>query len=226
MKKAIVTRADDNIRTMTDITHPVLKRYADKCDAEFLILSKILDVHMHHSIFVLKDMLKDYDRIACIDSDVLITSKCPDIFKYVDVDKVGSIYEDIGSREPDRLNRIAKVQIQRGSVGWKSGYINTGVCIFSKEHKAIFDIDLKKLWNDLGYDDVELGYQIHKNGMSIQELPVEFNLMSMFTEPWCNKSKTDAFIIHYAGNGFHYGILREEQIRQDALVMAKYGMLC
>ena len=39
MKKLIVTRADGNIKEITDITLPIMEEYAEKCNANFKIIS-------------------------------------------------------------------------------------------------------------------------------------------------------------------------------------------
>jgi hypothetical protein len=85
--------------------------------------------------------------------------------------------------------------------------------------------DKENLWMDLGYDDVELCYRTHKFGYEIEELPCEYNFMSMFAEPWCNKKKINAYFIHYAGNAFHPLIDRTQQIKQDYLILKKYGLI-
>lgn len=225
MKKLIVTRADEKIKEMTDITHPVLKKYAKKCNAEFEIISETKGIHPHYRILQLHDLFKEYDRILCIDSDVLILKKCPDLFNLVPAHKVASIFEDKGSRQKDRRERIAKIQKERGDIGWTEGYINSGVILFSKMHRDLFDIPEEELYLDLGYDDVLLSYRMFQRGYELYELPCEWNFMSMFTESWSNKKKLDAFIIHYAGNGFTGLIERTEQIKQDYLVLNKYNMI-
>ena len=78
---------------------------------------------------------------------------------------------------------------------------------------------------DLGYDDVHLGYMINKLNLPVTTLHPRWNLMSMFTEPWSNICKADAFVIHYAGQGFNREIPRIEQIRQDILVLNKYRLI-
>lgn len=223
MKCLVCTRADDNIKDMTDITHPVLKRYAEYCDADFLIISENKELHPHYRILQLYDLFKEYDRILCIDSDVLIMKSCPNIFDLVSPHFIASIYEDVGSRQEDRRNRIAKIQNERENIGWKHGYINTGFALFSKMHRDLFRNE--NLYMDLGYDDILLGYRINKNRYEVYELPCEFNFMSMFTEPWCGKTKGDAHILHYAGRAFNPQIERTKQIEQDYLILKKYNLL-
>lgn len=225
MKNLIVTKADENIKEMADITHPVMKRYAKKCNADFKVLENSSEYHMHYKILQVRDLLKDYDRVLCVGTDALILKKCPNIFKTVPIHMIGTIYEDVGTRLEDRRNRILKVQEQREDIGWRTGYINSDVLLVSKLHRDIFPTDYSKLYNDLGFDDVELGYQINKRGYKIYKLPYEFNLMSMFLEPWCRKLKGDAYILHYAGRGFFYNISKTEQIKADALILEKYGLL-
>jgi lipopolysaccharide biosynthesis glycosyltransferase len=210
---------------MTDITHPIIKEYAKKCDADFRIISKNKGIHPHYRILQLYDLFKEYDRILCIDSDTLILKSCPDIFKIVEPQYIASIYEDKGSRQEDRINRIKKIQNERGSVNWKSGYINSGIILFSRMHRDLFNITEDELYLDLGYDDVLLKYRAEKMGYKFYELSCEFNFMSMFIEPPFNKKKSDAYILHFAGRGFHPQINRTEQIKQDYLILKKYSLI-
>jgi len=220
---AIVTRADNNIKEMTDITHPILKRYAAKCNSDFKIISENKGLHPHYRIMQCKELLDEYDRIIVLDSDMLILNSCPDLFELVPDDSIGVVYEDKGSRQEDRLSRIKKIQDLRGNIGWDSDYINTGCFVVSKIHQSIFVT--KNLYNDLGYDDVELGYQIHKRRFNIFELPYTFNFMSMWTESWCGAKKSDAFIIHYAGNGFVLLEDRVAQIKNDYNILKRYNLI-
>lgn len=207
MKKLIVTRSDLNINEMTKLTHPIIKNYAKKCNADFQILSHtpevITDDNLpHFRIMRAYDLFNEYDRVMIIDSDVVITPSCPDIFKEVPKDSIGSIYEDKGSRKLHRLKSIQHIQRCFGNVDWKEGYINTGVFLCSKEHKNIFQPINDQYYTASGSDDVHLGWQIHKHKFKIHELSFKWNHMSMFSEPWNNNAnRFDSYIIHYAGAG-------------------------
>ena len=207
MKKLIITRSDNTIKHMTDITLPIMKDYAKKCGADFKILShtpkiKTYDNKPHYRILEVYNLLSEYDRVLCLDCDMLITKNCPDIFKVVPEDMIGSIYEDKGSRKGDRLSRINQIQRSFGDVGWRGNYTNAGTFILSKEHRDIFLPVNGKYWNDRGSVDVHLSYNIHKYGFKVYELEYKWNHMTMFSELWNNNAnRFDSYIIHYAGRG-------------------------
>jgi len=223
MKKLIVTRADENIAEMVSITHPLLKKYAEKCDADFSIFKNDVDYHPHYKILQIHDLLKEYDRVACIGTDTIVRNNCPDIFNEVPIHKIGSILEDIGTRKADRRNRMLKIQSERGDINWREGYINTDVSVFSKMHRDIFINE--NLYLDLGYDDVFFGYTINKLGYEIHELDYRWDHMSMHSEPWNNyASRFDSYIMHYAGQGFYSIWTKTEQIKMDYGILKKYGL--
>jgi lipopolysaccharide biosynthesis glycosyltransferase len=223
MKRLIVTRADDNIKDMTDITHPVIKQFAKLWNADFEVFDHESDCNddvgkRHYRIMKIKEKLENYDRVLSLDSDILITKKCPDVFDVVPFDNVGSVYEDRGSRKNKRRAIIQKIQQKWGNVGWVNGYINTGIFLVSSVHKDIFQKENGEYWTDFGYDDVLFGYKIHKLHYPIYELEYKFNHTTMFSEPWHeNKNRFDSYIIHYAGKGiFDKGIKdRMTQIKKD-----------
>ena len=135
--------------------------------------------------------------------------------------KVGVIYEDVGFRKNSRLDFINLVQEELGDVGWKNGYINTGFMVFSKQHRDLFKVDLDCFWNGLGYDDVHIGYMLHKLDIDVFNLSFRFNHMSMFSEFGFNWLKS--YVIHYAGTGFYRRMPRENQMRRDLKLINSYS---
>ena len=226
-KRLVVTRADDHIEEMVKLTHPGLKRYAKFCDADFKILSDSKDLHPHYRILQIHDLFKEYDRIAVIDTDVLIMKTCSSIFDEVPRGYIGSIFEDKGSRLTDRRRRIKAVQKQFTKIGWVEGYINTGVCLFEKMHQPIFAYkEGQQLWDQLGYDDIYLMYMAQFFKFPVHELDYSWNFMSIFEEAWFNKKRyIDAKIIHYAGKAFYPQIPRIEQMKQDKLLLIRHNKL-
>jgi lipopolysaccharide biosynthesis glycosyltransferase len=200
MKIAIAIKADEKVEDIATISHPTIKQYAEKCGANVLILDDPNAIHVHYRIMKCYDLLDEYDRILILDTDILISPRCPDLFKMIDRKMVGTIFEDVGSRKNDRLTRIQHAQQQWGDIGWKEHYINTGVFMVSALHKNLFAPG--EYWMNLGYDDVTIGYRIHQYGFHVGELDYRFNHMSMFSEPWNDSAnRFNSFIIHYAGRG-------------------------
>lgn len=208
-KRLVVTRADSNCERLIAITHPTIKCYAERWKADFMVLDHkeewMTDYELaHYRILKVGKLLEQYERILIIDSDIVIMPECPNPFEMVDPEKIGSIYEDVGSRQDHRRQVIKDIQAKHGDVGWKEGYINTGVFVVSKKHKNIFrkiqGSGVGHLWTGFGYDDALIGYNIHTEGFEIQELPFQWNHMSLFSEPWNNSAnRFNSYIIHYAG---------------------------
>jgi len=217
---AIVTRAQDGYE-LAPLTHPTILKYAVKCGADFVVLNESVINAGHYSYEILQfyDLFSKYDRILSVDSDVIISPLCPNIFQIVPYDCIASIYEDKHSRKKDRRQRIRLVQEKFGQVGWESGYINTGFFLATKPHKELFKYESDQIWNSYGRDDVYLGYRIHKYGFKVFELPYLYNHMSSFSEIGHNWLKS--YVIHYAGRGFSGKKTRFEQITEDLLLLEK-----
>lgn len=226
MNLLVTTTADKKIKEMTDLSHPIIKKFAKKWGADFLVLDKDADCdvpmgRIHYRIMELYNLLDEYDRILNLDSDVVINKGCPNLFDLVPHNEIGTILEDKGTRLENRRNRIMKIQFKWGMInwGWEAGYPNTGVFVVSQPHREIFRKFKGQYWTELGFDCVHLGYQIHRLGLKMFELSYKFNHMSMFSEPWHGSpSRFGSYIIHYAGAG---GFLdkgnrsRVELIRDD-----------
>jgi len=224
MKLLITSRADDNIKDMTSLTFPYIKDYAKKVNADFMQLDHESGCNheqgkWHYRILKHKELFETYDRILHIDSDVLVGPKAPNIFEKVPYDEIGTVYEDKGSRLPARRSFMRDVQSKFGDVGWNEGYINTGFFLSSRCHKEIYSlINDEHFYEGPGHDDVHIGYNIVKFNCKVQELPYQWNHMTMFSEPWNGSpSRFDSHIIHYAGRGIFDGNNsdRLQQIKED-----------
>lgn len=223
MKKLITVRADQNIGGYTNMTLPLIRAYAQRIGADFKLLennyaNSISDGLFHYRIMEIGNLLKEYDRVLNLDADIILNKNVPDIFEFVDEDKVATVFEDKGSRISHRRGLMASIQRMWGDVGWSEGYINSGCILFSKKHANIFQEHEGQVWNDFGFDDVHMGYMIHKHGHQIQELPFTFNHMTMFSEPWNgHANRFDSYLLHYAGKGVFEPRFNEKisQMRSD-----------
>lgn len=224
MKYALVTRSDDNIKEMSDLTHPILKEYAARCKADFIIFDhetpvRIHDDRPHYRILKAQQLLDTtYDRILFLDTDMVITKNCPNIFETVPYNKIGSIYEDKGSRQHARRRKMSGIQSAWQDVGWRKNYTNAGTFIVSKCHKGMFDSYKGKYWTKWGSVDLHLSFMAHLRNYNFHELDYRWNHMSMFSQEWNGSpDRFNSFIIHYAGKGiFDAGVKnRLAQIKHD-----------
>ena len=81
MKKAIVTMDIDYPKEITNITFPYLKQYANKINADFIVINtrKYPDQPITLEKFQLYDISKDYDWTIWIDADAIIHPYCFDL---------------------------------------------------------------------------------------------------------------------------------------------------
>lgn len=223
MKRAVVTRIDDSVKGYVDVTLPVITSYAEKCNADLITLSHeppvwTEDRKPHYRALKIYDMFEEYDRILHLDADMLINKNCPNIFDVVPQEKIGSVYEDVGSRQFDRRSKIWNLQRQWGDVGWRTGYTNFGTFLMSRGHKDIFLPHNEQYYLGWGSADLHMSYNIHKYNLEVFELDYRWNHMTMFSEPWNNHAdRFSSFIIHYGGRGvFDPGVQdKTQQIKLD-----------
>ena len=207
MSIAVVTRADDAVREWTELTHPLFKKYAEKCGADFIVLSEpapflTSDHQPHYRILRIYDLLEKYDRILHLDTDMLINEDCPNLFEVVPENMIGIVFEDVGSRQADRRMKMAEMQFHWGDVGWRTGYTNAGTFVLSKEHRDVFLPHDDQYWIGWGSADLQMSYNIHKFNLKVHELSYKWNHMTMFSHDWNgNADRFKSYIIHYAGKG-------------------------
>jgi lipopolysaccharide biosynthesis glycosyltransferase len=208
MKLLITTRADDTVKYLSDLTHPVFREYAKYCNADFMILDHeppvFSDDNMpHFRIMKHYELHEEYDRILHLDTDIIINTNAPNIFEVVPEEKIGCILEDWGREEriKDRREMIKSIQEEWDDIGWKEKYINSGVLLTSKIHKDIYQPFEGKYWTGDGSDDIHMGYMIKNLNHEIFELPYQFNHTGTYSEAWNGSpNRLDSFFLHYAGS--------------------------
>jgi len=200
MKLLMATRTDESVREYTKYTIPILRKYAKEWGADFKILDSSFGPGVW-KILAFCDLLKSYNRILHVDSDIVMNKNCPNIFNIVSFNSVGLIFEDRGSREGNRRKEIAKIK-QRfgGNEHWTRGYFNAGFFLVSQIHCDMFTRINGQLWDGVLLEQTHLNYQIMRLGYEYIDLGYKFNHMSMFSEAWNGSpSRFDSHVIHYAG---------------------------
>lgn len=198
-----------------DISKITIERYCKRYNIPLIIISdKKYNIkkyeHFTNFNFFEKnrvyDLFDQYDRILRLDWDVIVTPNCPNLFDIVPENKIGVLLEDVGSRLFNRRYRIRMIQRSLGEIGWKQGYINTGVVLASKMHREIFkttieDMEMMEKVNlKISKEQNFFNYSVWKSGFQVFPLDFKFNHISIFSEPWNNYvDKFNSYILHYAG---------------------------
>jgi len=84
---------------MGNITHPLMKKYADKIGVDFLCISNfgvtdITALPPKYEKFQIFDFFDKYDRILFIDTDIIVNPDAPDIFDYCPAECFGAVSEE------------------------------------------------------------------------------------------------------------------------------------
>ena len=90
MKKLLVTLDINYNKNITDITHPYMKSYTNKIDADFKIITerKFPNQPVICEKFQVYDISKEYDWTILIDCDAIIHTNCPDVTEVYNKDVV------------------------------------------------------------------------------------------------------------------------------------------
>jgi lipopolysaccharide biosynthesis glycosyltransferase len=206
-RSAIVTLNIGN-REEALLSKPFFHLYCRRYDLDFIVIhEKKLKINpnrrkprlgIHLEKFQLAELLPYYDRIAYVDSDILIHPNAPDIFSQVDEQAIGCVFEDIGEEAWKRQEEWDKVQAMLGKLAGSHHYFNAGVVVFSKCHQHLFDLKLGipgGRWPDQTF----LNYHARKLALRIEELPVKFNFLPIFPDWQDSTLRLKQYFVHYAG---------------------------
>ena len=220
MKFAVVTIAiGDKYQKMGEITHPRIKQYADKINADFIIIDKqkISNTTPHWEKFQLLDFLSQYDRILFLDTDVLIRKNCPNLFDLVPEDKIGMFNECPFVERRDVAMEMCADAYKMKDFRWDGKYYNSGVMIVSKCHRMLFrkpDFELSNF-----FEQTYLNMMIQRMKIPIFDLQYFYNRMSCM-DKISAKDRYESYIIHYAGvvfNDLLFNIIRRDAEIYDSI---------
>jgi hypothetical protein len=235
-KNAIVTLAiGDFYERMGRLTHPFMKSYAERCDAQFVVIDKPMvqaryGLTPRYDKFQVHGLLESFDRIAFFDTDVLVALDAPSVFEIVPKDVFGAASEEGFSQA-----KTDKVQTQQvlGPVEWTCAYFNSGVMVFGQAHKALFDPadpqlkrwasgEFRDIHGPDGADQAYLNHKINDLKLPLLDLGFRFNHTRVIQE---THTRFRSHIIHYSGSSGHRYGDRLSQIAKDANVLRSSARL-
>jgi hypothetical protein len=199
MKLAVVTLCEGELyEKVAEISHPTIRAYAKKIGAIFhTIKGQGNHISMGWRKLDLPAMLRDFDRVLYVDTDILISPDAPNIFDIVPPTHVGLFDEgQLVDRRPAK-----QALSQNPAFCGDTTYYNTGVMVFSKQHvNELFFAPAKEV--DNFYEQTHLNFNIHRFNIPVAKLPYRFNRMLM-VGPITGEVRLDSFFLHFAGQFSH-----------------------
>ncbi len=177
--KAVVTLCIGDADKLGEITHPSFKAYADRIEADFIVINtpKLNLNYIHYEKYQIYDLLHDYERIIYLDTDIIISPKCPNLFDIIPEKQFGAFVVSKHTYFHD--GAIKDIQKLLGDISWKREYINNGVMVISKCHRELFQKSNELLvWASEKRnfpDQTILNYHLQKLGIPIYNIGYKFN---------------------------------------------------
>lgn len=193
----------DNYKKISELTHPLIKAYADKIDADFYVVNENTCTSPHWEKFnYIYNLLNKYERILYVDTDILIRNDCPNLFDIVPILDIG-LFNELPYTSQRYLSLIESCKEYGITLkNWNGRYYNTGVMVVSRCHKFLFKKPEKELFNfyEQGYFNANLAKELDKvgNELTIFELPYKFNRMTCMDQ-FTGEERFASYLIHYAG---------------------------
>jgi lipopolysaccharide biosynthesis glycosyltransferase len=212
------------------VTHPFMRSYAEKIGADFQVITIAetkTDIEYYEK-FQLYSYLERYERVIFLDTDLLVSPQCPDLFSVVPETHFGAFLVSQYSNFHDSAIRISQEIL--GNIDWNAKYFNSGVMVFSKAHREVFSYQDSefKTWSSHSrshdgtfLDQTLLNYRVFKAEIPFFDIGYFYNHT---TAPRNSSLRFRSHIIHYPGKGHRKGG-KLEQIRKDAYVL-KHPFIC
>lgn len=216
MKTAICTiTVGDFYQRLARDSHPMMYDYAEKIGADFYAKDVVTEsVVGYAKLKLVRDLLAEYDRVAFVDTDILIRHDAPSLFDLVPDDAVGAF--DEGFIYPDRretkllyCQQISATQTPELVEWTRDGrYYNTGVMVVSKRHARLFAEAADQIDN-FG-EQTLLNYRFRRAGVEMFHLPHRFNRL-IATQRITGEQLHDSYLVHFAG-AFAHGSPKEANL--------------
>lgn len=216
---AVVTLCiGDGFDEMAALTRGRIQDYAASMGADYIEIRQPLVglPYPHFEKFQMYGMFERYQRLLYLDTDMVITRDCPDLFKIVPEEAFGAYFCHHHTDMHDAS--IIECQKHIGDIGWSRTYFNSGVMLASRAHREVFRL-AGAIY--LGfYEQTQLNYNVQREKLPIFDIGYRFNHFSVYE----SIKRLSSYIIHYAGAG-HAGenLPRVDQIRSDIAVLDGRG---
>ncbi len=184
---------------LAEFTHPIFRAYAARIGADFKELKYTQELQCSAAwlkLILLWNLLKTYDRVIFLDTDVLLHPDCPNLFDVVPETHFGAYQEGELLDRTHAMFRAIEFHKIKYNREYQNEYFNSGVMVMSKIHRDLF------IWpeaiEDNFYEQSLINARVFASGIPFHKLHYHYNRMS------CHDQVTgeDVFaaeIVHFAG---------------------------
>jgi len=194
MKKAIITHSpQDSFYTeaFEKVIVPRLEYLSKKYEAE-LIISNSINPEIkkeqvtnpefytrylkYNKCFILKNLIKQFDRSLYIDPFTVISKKMPNIFDLFIQDNFYAVLDapPFDKLCEARIEEMIASQAILGSLSWYHTYYNTSFMLLNSNHYKLFEDSEYKMPFKC-FDQTKINYYLNKYKFPHVNLPREFN---------------------------------------------------
>lgn len=196
-KNCIVTmQIGDHGDAIAKKTLERIQKYADKCDADLVIISddKWPD-YVQGNKFRVQNICANYERILYIDLDIWIKPDAESLFNL----PPGSVYINAESEmyRPGAENTSTMISLTQEVPRRDVMSLNTGVVLLDNKDLDIFEPPRKDLPDSFTVEQVWVEYNILTKKKDVLRLPKGYNCL--FNSPNFEETYTDSKFIHYNG---------------------------
>lgn len=196
---------------LATLTHPTLRRYAAATGADFVVIDRRAwpeHVPLAYEKLQVGRLLAHYDRVLCLDTDIVVRPGSPSLFDVVDEGDFGVLNEQPWY-PTDARERVGRVCRQLGvalpAFDWERRYFQTGVMVVARRHAELF-APPRVYFRDHPWEQTWLNVLLAERRVPIHELPWRFNRIGCMDRR-VGEPRRAAHLIHYAGTrpGAPYG---------------------
>lgn len=201
-KHALLTLCvGDLYRLIGGISHSLMRDYAGRIDADFIVISDFGEhtVGPYAKLDAMFRLLKEYERVCFVDTDILIRADTPSIFDLVPNDRLGLFDEGAVLDRSQAWSEVFTVlgyPVNPMQSFASPVYYNTGVIVASKEHQSLFAPFASEV--DCYAEQSAFNVRVWDRKVKVFNLPYRYNrinpISSLTGECW-----DDSFFAHFAG---------------------------
>lgn len=224
MKTAVATLCvGAGNQAMRKLTYPWIIDYAERIGADFINIARcfgdrFLGIPNYEKLQCIS-LLDIYDRVIYLDSDIIVSPHCPNLFDTVPSDQIGAF---MASRYTN-LHNHTNTEVMRalGEIDWRRESrdgstlesFNSGVLILSKPQQPALEqaLSAAEIWcryrgehspQTLLKDQPVLNYIVQKNKLRIMDITYRFNHTNARGK---SPDRFASHMIHYAGVSHRQG---------------------